>query len=143
MSQTGEHLLGHDHQVFVRAVRPIELQHGELRVVLGRYPFVSEIPVYFEHPLESADKQTLQVQFRGYTKIELATQGMMIRLKGTCGSAAGNRLHHGRLDFQKTVVFQKISQIRNDMTPGRDDLSGRRVDHKIQIALAIARLHVR
>ena len=47
------------HQVFVIAVRLVEFQHGEFRVVPRGQSLVAEIAVDLEHLLEAAYHQTL------------------------------------------------------------------------------------
>ena len=64
-AQFAQHLLGEGHQFAVIGVGLIELEHGELGVVLGADAFVAEIAVDLEDPLKTAHHQPLQIQLRG------------------------------------------------------------------------------
>ena len=55
--QLGEELLRERHQVVVGGVGLVELEHGELGVVLARQPLVAEVAADLVDPLEAAHHQ--------------------------------------------------------------------------------------
>ena len=76
----GEHLLGEGHQLLVVGVGPVELEHRELGVVLGGDALVSEVAVDFEHTVQTADQQALEVELGA----RCAGRG---RGRGRCGGS--------------------------------------------------------
>ncbi len=56
--------------------------------------------------------------------------------------ASVQRLHHGRFHFQIPVRFELPAQRGDDLRAGDEDLLHIRVGNQIQIALAIADLHI-
>jgi len=55
-----DHLFGHDDQVPVVGVRHVELEHRELGVVAGGYPFIAEIAVDLIHPFNPPTSRRLR-----------------------------------------------------------------------------------
>src|SRR3569833_2128848 len=51
------------HHAAVVAVRLINLEHGELRVVPARDPLVAEIAANFEYAIEPRDEHALEIEF--------------------------------------------------------------------------------
>ena len=98
-----QQLLGEAHQHLVVHVGPVELEHRELGVVLRRDPLVAEVAVDLEHPLDAADRQPLQVQLRRDAQVQLHVERVVVRHEGTRQRAAGDRLHHRRLDFEEAA----------------------------------------
>jgi hypothetical protein len=138
----GDHLFGHPHQRLIVRVRLVELQHREFGVVLGRNAFVPEVPVDLEHLLEAADGQALQVELRRDPEDRGHVERVVMGDERSCDRAAGNRLHHRRLDLE-------IAARRHELADGGDDLaaclehpSRLRVDDEIEIALPVADLDV-
>jgi len=66
-----EERLGQQHQVLVRRVRLIELQHRELGVVLARQPLVAEVAADLVHPIEPTHDQALEVELGRDAQVEL------------------------------------------------------------------------
>src|SRR5262245_26297189 len=56
--------------------------------------------------------------------------------------AAGNRLHHGRLDFEKSARDEKLANRRDDAAADFEDLPRIGVDDQVQVALAVADLDI-
>jgi hypothetical protein len=73
-----QHRLGQRHQVGVVGVGPVELEHGELGVVLRRDPLIAEVTVDFEHPFHAADCQPLQVQLRRDAHVQLHVERVVM-----------------------------------------------------------------
>ena len=86
-ASTDEHLLGEIHQVLVRRVGLIELEHRELGEVGGVDALVAEVATDLEHALEAADHQPLQVELGGDAKEQVEVERVVMRHEGPCGGA--------------------------------------------------------
>src|SRR6266545_937969 len=66
----------------------------------------------------------------------------MVRDERTRGGAAGNRLHHRRLDFEKVALFEKSPDKANDARAILKNFPHVRINHEIEITLTVARFDV-
>ena len=137
------HLLRQVHQILEGAVRLVELQHRELRVVARRQPLVAEAPVNLIDALEAAHHQPLQVQFRRNAQVEVAPQRVVVRDERPRRGAARNRMHHRRLNFEIAALVQELAQCRDDARAGAEHFADGGVHDEVEIALPIAGLQVR
>ena len=96
----------------VVAVGLVELEHRELGIVLGRDPLVAEVAVDLVDPLEAADDQPLQIQLRRDAQEELHVERVVVRHERPRQRAAGDRLHHRRLDFEIAARVQEPADRR-------------------------------
>ena len=138
----GEHLLGQPHQVLVVHVRLVELQHRELRVVLRRDPFVAEVAVDLVDAIHAADDEPLEVQLGGDAHVQLHVERVVMRDERPRQRAAGDRLHHRRLDFEEATRVEEAANGRQRARPDVEHAARVRVDDQIEVPLAIARLDV-
>ncbi len=137
-----DQLLGQEHQVFIGGVGLVELQHGEFGIVLDGEAFVSEVPVDLEDPVEAADHQAFQVEFRGDPQVEGHVQGLVVGNEGPGRGAPGNGLHHGGFHLEEAPGFEKLAHQSDDGGPPDEHLTHLGVDHQVQVALAVAGLDV-
>ena len=137
-----EQLFGEVHQAAVIGVGLVELQHGELGVVVRGEPFVAEVAVDFVDALEAAHHQPLQVQLRRDAQVEIDIERVVVRDERTRRGAAIERLHHGRFHFDEAARFQLPAQRRDDARARDEHLADLGVGDQVQVALAVARLHV-
>ena len=135
-------LLDPVHEVVIVTIGEIQLEHGELGVVAGGQPFVAEVAVDFVDALEAADDEALQIQLRRDPQVHVHIERIVMRDEGLGRGAAGNRLHHGRLDFEEVERIQVTAQEADDPGAGHEDIAARFVDNEVNIALPIARLGV-
>ena len=105
-------LFGHRHQVLIVAVGLIELEHRELGIVPRRDPLVPEIAVDLVHALEPADDQPLQIELRRDAQKQIDVERVVMRAKRPRHRAAGDRLHHRRLDLEISAAVEKFPQRR-------------------------------
>ena len=61
----------------------------------------------------------------------------------TSRGAAGNRLHHRRLDFEEALFDQKGANAGNDTASGCKNLMHRGIRDQVHVPLPVASLHVR
>ena len=137
-----QHLLGQRHQVVVVGVAPVELEHRELGVVLRRDPLVPEVAVDLEHPLDAADRQPLQIQLRRDAHVQPHVERVVMRDERPRQRAAGDRLHHRRLDLEEPAGDQELADRRDDAAAHLEHAPRVGVDDQIEIALAVADLDV-
>ncbi len=69
----------------------VELEHGELGIVMRRDAFIAEIAIDLVDAIESTDDQPFQIQFRRNSQEEVDVERIVMRYKRTRRRAAGNR----------------------------------------------------
>ena len=121
---------------------PVGLEHGEFRIMPARNSFIAKVAVQFEDLRESRDEQPFEVEFRGDAKIQVHPERIVMRLEGLRGRAAGNRLHHGRFDFNKAPFVQEPPDLANDGDALAEYLARFRIGNQIEVALPVFRLGV-
>ena len=102
-----DQLLGELHQVVVVGVGLVELEHGELGVVLGADAFVAEVAVDLVDAVEAADDQALQIELRRDAQEEVHVERVVMGLEGPRRGAAGDLLHHRRFDFEVAALVEE------------------------------------
>ena len=142
LRDVAEQLLRQAHQLLILRVRLIELQHRELGIVLRRNPFVPEVPVDLVDALHAADRQPLEIQLRRDAHVERHVERVVMRRERTRQRAAGDRLHHRRLDFEEPALVEERPQRLQHAAPHLEHAARIRVDDQIQIPLPIPRLDV-
>ena len=70
-------------------------------------------------------------------------QGVVVRDERPRERAAGDRLHHRRLDFQESAGVEEPADGCDDSRPRLEHLPRIRIDDEIEIALPVPRLDVR
>ena len=138
----GQHLFRHHHQRFVIGVRLVELEHRELGIVLRRDALVAEVAVDFVDPFEAADDETLEIELRRNAQEELHVERVMVRHERTRERAAGDRLHHRRLDFEIAAPVQKRANRREDLAAHLERPPRIGIDDQIEVALAVPDLDI-
>ncbi len=137
-----EHLLGHHHQILVVAVGLVELEHRELGVVLRRDPLVPEVAVDLVDAFDSADGQALEIELRRDAQEQLHVERVVMRDERPRERAAGDRLHHRRLDFEVAARVQKRADRRQHPAAHLEYPARIGIDDQIEIPLPVARLDV-
>ena len=130
-------VLGKGHQVAVVPIGSVELHHGEFGVVPYRNAFVAEVAVDFEHALEAAHDQALQVQLGRDAQKHLLIQRVVVRGEGPRIGPTRDRVQHGCFDFQKSVRDHEIAQGADGFAAGHKAAAGALVGHQIDVALAV------
>ncbi len=78
----------------------VELEHGELGVVLGADAFVAEVAVDLVDAVEASDDEALEVELGRDAEGERDVEGVVVGLEGACGGSSGDGVHHGGFDFE-------------------------------------------
>ncbi len=126
----------------VVAVRPIELEHRELGVVLGRKALVAEVAVDLVDPVHAADQEALQVELGGDAQVEIEVESVVVGDERTRHGAAGNHLHHRRLDLEEAATVEEGAHAAHDACPDLEHPPRLGIRHQIEIALAVAALGI-
>ena len=140
--RSGDELLGEVHQVLVGGVGLVELQHRELGVVAGAHPLVAEVPVDLVDALDAADHQPLEVQLGGDPHDQRDVQGVVVRDERARRRAGDERVHHRRLDLEVVARVEEVADVAHQPVAPQEDLLHLRIGDEVQVALAVARLHV-
>ena len=114
VGETMQQPLDQVHQVAVVRVGPVQLEHRELGVVPGRHALVAEIAIDLVDALEAADHQALEIQLRRDAQVHVHVERVVVRDERPRGRAAGDRLHHRRLDFDEIARVEEVAQVAHD-----------------------------
>ena len=142
LRQRGDQLLHHRRHRLVVGVGLVRLQHGELGVMEGGDPLVAEDPPHLVDLLQAAHDQALEVELRGYAQVALLVEGVEVGREGPGRRPAGLCLQHRRLHLHKAATVQEPAQRGDDLGAQDEDLAGGGIGLEVQVALAVARLHV-
>ncbi len=112
--ELAEQLLGQRHQVLVRRVGLVELEHRELGVVLARQPLVAEVAADLVDALEAADDQALEVELGRDAHVEIEIQRVVVGLERPRRGAAQDRVHHRRLDLEEAARVEEAPDRAHD-----------------------------
>ena len=113
-------------------MRLIKLEHREFRIVLRGDAFVPEVRL-ISCTFDTAHCQSLQVKLRRDSKVQPHVECVVVRHEGSREGAAGNRLHHRRLDFEIPARVEKGPHCGQDPAPHLEDLARVRVDYQIEV----------
>ncbi len=137
-----QHVLGEVHGIAVVGVGPVELEHGEFRVVPGRQPFIAEVAIDFIHLLEPAHHQALEVQLWCDTQVHIQVQRIVMGDEGLGRGTARNHLHHGGFHLHETAPVHVVAdEAHNARTQGKHG-AGLGVHNQVHITLTVAQLLV-
>ena len=137
-----QQLFGKGHQPLVVHVGPVKLEHRELGVVLRRNTFIPEVTIDLENAFDAPDGEPLEIQLRRDAEVELHVERVVMRREGARQGAAGDRLHHRRLDFKEPVGGQELANRRDRAGADLKHAAHVGIDREIEIALAVAHLDV-
>ena len=140
--QLDEHLLGERHQGVEIDIRPVELEHGELGVVLGGDPLVAEVAVDLVHPVHAADREPFQEQLRSDAHVELEIERVVMRRERPRVGAGRDQMHHRRLDLDEAPSVEERADAAHDPGTHLEDAPRLGVRDEVEIALPIAGLDV-
>ena len=125
------------------AERLVGFQRREFGVVRSIYTFVTETAIDFVHARQTTHEQTLQVQLRRDAKVQVDVQRVVMRDERPGRGAAGDRLHHRRLDLQIPPRLHETPHSRNQLRPELKytDRLGARVH--VHVSVPVPKLRVR
>ena len=130
------------HQPFVVGVGRVEFHHREFRVVTDRHAFIAEVAVDFEHAVEAAHDQALQVQLGRDTQEHLHVQRIVVRDEWFGRGAARDRVQHRRFHFHELVLFHEAADRRDGGGTRLEGAARLFVHDQVDVALAVLRFLV-
>jgi hypothetical protein len=111
--------------------------------MLGGDSFISETPIDFKNPFQTADDQPFQVELGSDSHVKFHVQGIVVRFERLGGRASGNGVHHGRLYLNVIALGKEASDAIEDLGPNQKRFLDLGVDNEIEVALSIPGLNVR
>ncbi len=137
-----EELFDQRHHVVVVGIGPVGFHLRELGIVRPVQAFVPEVLADFEHLLQAADNQPLQVELIGNPHEHLLFEHVVERFKRPRRGPAVNRLQDRRLDLDESALGQEPAHQRGYPRPVDEHLPRLLVHNQVNVALAIAHLDV-
>ena len=130
-------IFSQSHHVFKIPVCPVDLHHGELRIVIGVHCLVPEVAGYLKNFLKSPDDQPLKVEFGCDPQEEFLVKEVVVRGKraGICSTV--NRLQDRGFELEKAVVIEIPSDEGDDPAPVPEYFPALVIHNQINVALAI------
>ena len=108
LHEARKEVLGEPHHVIDIVVRPVDLHHRELGVVVGIDVLVTEIPCDLKDPFETADNEALEVEFGRYSQEELLAKAVVERGERPGVCPAVYRLEDRCLELRKSRSFRNL-----------------------------------
>src|SRR5215467_13200307 len=88
-------------------IGPISFEHGEFGIVFSRNAFIPKVTVDFEHLVEPAYEQTLEVELQCDAEVKIQSERLVMCAERFGRGTSGNCLQNWRLDFDKATLLQK------------------------------------
>ena len=107
-----------------------------------RHALVAEHAVELEDALEAADEQALEVELGRDAQVEIDVERVVVGHERARRGAAGNRLHHRRLDLDEAARGEELAQELDDLRAAAKRRAHLLVGDQVEVALAVARLDV-
>ena len=130
------------HHGGVVAIGLVGLQHGEFGIVTTGKPLIAEIAADLEHLVHAAHQHALEVEFQRDAHVELAAEGIVMRLERLGRRTAGDGLHHRRLHLHVAALVEEIADLADDLRALEEGGLHLVAGDQVQIALTIADLGV-
>ncbi|KAI3476298.1 hypothetical protein L1887_62135 [Cichorium endivia] len=142
LDQARDHGLGDVHEVVHVGVGHVELADGELGVVRLVDRLVAEDASDLVDAVEAADDELLEEELGGDAHKEVELEVVVEGDKGLGGGAAGDLVHHGRLDLEEAEVVEEAADVVDDLGALDKDVAHVVVHDEVEVALAVALLGV-
>ncbi|OPY66002.1 MAG: hypothetical protein A4E63_02750 [Syntrophorhabdus sp. PtaU1.Bin050] len=107
-----------------------------------RNTFIPEVAVDLENPLKSTHNQSLQVEFRGYSEVEIHVHGIVVGNKRLCLCPSGDHLHHRCLHLHEIPGREIITYVFHNPRPRYEHTARLLVHDEIEVPLSVPLLHV-
>ena len=126
----------------VVGVGHVELEHGELGIVLGRDAFVAEVAVDLVDAVHAADHQALEVELGRDAQEEVHVERVVVRGERLGHGTAGDGMHHRSFDFDEGVGVEEAAQRLHDFGALDEDLAHVGVHRQVDVTATVAGLDV-
>ena len=135
-------LLRQVHHRFVIGISPIEFNHRELRVMLGADPFVAIDTTHFVDAFDTADHQSLEVQLKSNSQIQLHVERVVVRHERLGCRTARDRVQRWSLDLNELVRRQRRADRMNDLGSLEESLQRIGVVRQIDVPHSLSQLGI-
>jgi len=107
------------------------------------HAFVTEAAVHVIDTFHAAHHETLQIEFRSDSEVEINVKRVVMRDEGLRVRAARDRVQHRGFDFEEAVLRHEVAD-RRDHLGTRDEAVARHViRHQIDVTLAVDQFRIR
>lgn len=137
-----QHIFGKLEQIVKISIGHVELTASVFGVVGLVNTLVSEVLADFVDSIQSTNDELLEVQFGGYTHVQLHLEIIVVSGKWPCSSTTGNHVHHWSLDLQKLKIIKVLSHELDNLGTSVEYLTGSVVENQIEETFAIPNLIV-
>ena len=120
----------------------IQLDGGELRVMLGVHALVAEDAAHLVHAIHAAHDQALEVQLGLDAQHHVHVQGVVMGVEGACRSTDLERGQDGGIHLQKALLVQISADLLQDAAALDEGVLHLRVCDQIHIALTVTHLGI-
>ena len=103
---------------------------------------VAEIAIDLKDLSHAAHEQSLEIQLWRNSQVQIDIKRVVMRRKRPRCSAACDRLHHGRLDFDKPVPLHESPCRRHDLAAAMEGLHRLRGGVHVHIAATVSLLGI-
>ena len=141
----GEHkvkLFYEVHHTLVIGVRLIQLYGREFGIVLGVHTLVAEYAPDFVNFVETADYEPLEIQLGLNTQVHIHIQRVVVRFERARGGADLERGEYGGVDFQKSLAVEISADLGKYARTLDESFFYFGIYDKVEIPLAVTRVHV-
>jgi len=104
--------------------------------------FVAEVAIDLEDPRHAADEEPLEIELGRHAEEERNAERVVMGHEGPRGRAAGDRLHHRRLDFEEAARVHEAAHAVDDPRAQRERAQRLRIRVHVDGAAAIADLRI-
>ena len=137
-----DHILGNVHHAVVIGVCLVQLDGGELRVVLGVHALVAENTADLIYLLKAAHDQALEVQLGRNAHVHIDVERIVVRDERARRRAARDGVETRGLDLHKAAAIHKLTDLAHDCRALFKGVAHLGVDDQVNIALAVAHIGV-
>ena len=120
----------------------IQLDAGELRVVLGVHALVAEDAAHLVHAVHAAHDQALEVQLGLNAQHHVHVQAVVMGVEGACGCADLEGGQDGGVHLQEALLVQIGADLLQDLAALHEGVLHLGVCDQVHVALTVTHLGV-
>ena len=120
----------------------IQLDAGELRVVLGVHALVAEDAAHLVHAVHAAHDQALEVQLGLNAQHHVHVQAVVMGVEGACGCADLEGGQDGGVHLQEALLVQIGADLLQDLAALHEGVLHLGVCNQVHVALTVTHLGV-
>ena len=134
--------LGQLHHALVVGERLVGLEHREFGIVTAIEAFVAKDAADLVDPLDATDDELLERQLECDPQVHVDVERVVVGGERSCRGAARRGSEHRGLDLDEVAVGKLGPQRGDRGRADREDPPDVRVEHQVEVALAVAQVGV-